>query len=54
MPHPLYDPRESEICLIVKDHDGEGHKDAKKRIKEVEPESGIDKVGEQNETFPQL
>lgn len=44
LPHPLYDITESEICLIVKDHDGQGHKDAKKKIKEIEPECGINKV----------
>ena len=29
LPHPLLDLESAELCLIVKDHDGEGHKAAK-------------------------
>ncbi|BDA43877.1 Ribosomal L1 domain-containing protein 1 [Coccomyxa sp. Obi] len=34
LPHPLYDFDGAEVCLIVKDHKGEGHKAAKERVRE--------------------
>ncbi|KAK9915946.1 hypothetical protein WJX75_006320 [Coccomyxa subellipsoidea] len=34
LPHSLYDFDGAEVCLIVKDHKGEGHKAAKQRVKE--------------------
>ena len=36
MPHALYTAAGAEVCLIVKDHKGEGHKEAKKRVKQAE------------------
>ena len=36
MPHALYTAEGAEVCLIVKDHKGEGHKEAKKRVKQAE------------------
>ncbi|KAK9809197.1 hypothetical protein WJX72_011165 [[Myrmecia] bisecta] len=34
VPHSLYDFDGAEVCLIVKDHKGEGHKAAKERVKQ--------------------
>jgi len=36
VPHALYSAEGAEVCLIVKDHKGEGHKEAKKRVKQQE------------------
>ena len=36
IPHPLLNPDKTEICLIVKDHEGEGHKAAKKNAKRAQ------------------
>lgn len=36
LPHPLYTEEGAKVCLIVKDHKGEGHTAAKKRVKETE------------------
>lgn len=44
IPHPLYDPEAGEICLFVKDHAGEGHKEAKKKLEKLERRAGIAKV----------
>ena len=43
LPHPLLDLESAELCLIVKDHDGEGHKAAKQRVAEME-KCGVAKV----------
>mmetsp|Transcript_15882 Transcript_15882/g.47796 ORF Transcript_15882/g.47796 Transcript_15882/m.47796 type:complete len:285 (+) Transcript_15882:251-1105(+) len=43
LPKPLYTSDGSQVCLIVKDHKGEGHKAAKKRVKETKA-SNISKV----------
>ncbi len=44
LPHPLLSPEGAEICLFVKDHLGEGHKAAKKRLEGFERKGGIAKV----------
>mmetsp|Transcript_21030 Transcript_21030/g.46158 ORF Transcript_21030/g.46158 Transcript_21030/m.46158 type:complete len:299 (-) Transcript_21030:363-1259(-) len=44
LPHPLHSPEGAEICLFVKDHQGEGHKEAKKKIMKLEKNGGITKV----------
>ena len=44
VPHPLLDVNTAEICLIVKDKEGEGHKEAKKKVEEME-KCGVAKVG---------
>jgi ribosome biogenesis protein UTP30 len=33
LPHPIYSAAETEVCLIVKDHAGEGHKAAKAAVR---------------------
>ena len=43
IPHPLLNPDKTEICLIVKDHEGEGHKAAKKKVADMEV-CGVAKV----------
>ena len=43
IPHPLLNLATAEVCLIVKDHQGEGHKDAKKKVQEME-KCGVAKV----------
>ena len=43
IPHPLLDLASAELCLIVKDHQGEGHKEAKKRVAEM-AKCGVAKV----------
>ena len=43
LPHPLLDLESAELCLIVKDHDGEGQKAAKQRVAEME-KCGVAKV----------
>jgi ribosome biogenesis protein UTP30 len=43
VPHPLLDLKTAEICLIVKDKEGEGHKEAKKKVAEME-KCGVAKV----------
>jgi len=43
VPHALLDLETAELCLIVKDHQGEGHKEAKKRVAEME-KCGVAKV----------
>jgi ribosome biogenesis protein UTP30 len=43
LPFPLLNLDVAEVCLIVKDHQGEGHKDAKKRVAEME-KCGVAKV----------
>ena len=43
IPHPLYSVEETEICLLVKDHKGEGHKESKAKVK-AEKIPGIAKV----------
>lgn len=44
LPHPLYTSEGMEICLFVKDSEGEGHKEAKKRLTAFEKNGGIAKV----------
>lgn len=43
IPHPLLDLSTAELCLIVKDHQGEGHKEAKQRVAEM-AKCGVAKV----------
>ena len=43
IPNPLLIPDKTEICLIVKDHQGEGHKEAKKKVADMEA-CGVAKV----------
>mmetsp|Transcript_39711 Transcript_39711/g.98274 ORF Transcript_39711/g.98274 Transcript_39711/m.98274 type:complete len:334 (+) Transcript_39711:266-1267(+) len=43
IPHPLLNLDTAEVCLIVKDREGEGHKAAKKQVAEME-KCGIAKV----------
>ena len=43
IPNPLLNPDKTEICLIVKDHQGEGHKEAKKKVADMEA-CGVAKV----------
>lgn len=43
LPHPLYSVEETEVCLFVKDHKGEGHKESKEKVK-AEKIPGIAKV----------
>jgi ribosome biogenesis protein UTP30 len=43
LPHPLYSVDETEVCLFVKDHQGEGHKQSKNKVK-AEKIPGIAKV----------
>ena len=43
LPHPLLNLDVAEVCLIVKDHQGEGHKDAKRKVAEME-KCGVAKV----------
>lgn len=35
LPNPLRSPDGAEICLFVKDHKGEGHKEAKQKVRKV-------------------
>jgi hypothetical protein len=35
LPHSLWKDEEPEVCLFVKDREGEGQKAAKKRLAEV-------------------
>lgn len=44
LPHPLYSTEGNEICLFVKDHKGEGHKAAKKRLEKFAKNGGAAKV----------
>lgn len=43
LPHPLYSVEDTEVCLFVKDHKGEGHKESKNKVK-AEKIPGIAKV----------
>lgn len=43
IPHPLYNVDSSEVCLLVKDRKGEGHKEAKLRVQES-ANCGVSKV----------
>lgn len=43
IPHPLLDLENAELCLIVKDHQGEGHKEAKQKVAEM-AKCGVAKV----------
>lgn len=43
LPHPLYSVDDTEVCLFVKDHKGEGHKESKAKVK-AEKIPGIAKV----------
>mmetsp|Transcript_22823 Transcript_22823/g.57245 ORF Transcript_22823/g.57245 Transcript_22823/m.57245 type:complete len:258 (+) Transcript_22823:172-945(+) len=43
LPHSLWKDEDPEVCLIVKDRDGEGQKAAKKRLAE-EKKAGVTKV----------
>jgi ribosome biogenesis protein UTP30 len=45
LPHPFYSAEGTDICLIVKDHKGEGHKAAKAMVAATEGHAGINKVG---------
>ena len=45
LPHPLLTLSEGvEVCLFVKDHAGEGHKEGKKTVKAFEGNGGVTKV----------
>ena len=45
VPHPLYSLEGQEVCLFVKDTpDGAGHKEAKKRLAQVQKSGGVAKV----------
>lgn len=44
VPHPVHQYDGAEICLIVKDHKGEGHKQAKEKVAKFERKAGITKV----------
>ena len=44
IPHPLLDLSTAEVCLIVKDKEGEGHKEAKRRVAALEDKCGVAKV----------
>lgn len=43
IPHPLLQYEGAEVCLIVKDHKGEGHKEAKQYVKQQKL-AGITKI----------
>mmetsp|Transcript_36439 Transcript_36439/g.102932 ORF Transcript_36439/g.102932 Transcript_36439/m.102932 type:complete len:267 (-) Transcript_36439:450-1250(-) len=43
LPHSLWADQDPEVCLFVKDREGEGHKAAKKRLAE-ETKAGVKKV----------
>ena len=44
LPHPLLSVEGAEVCLFVKDHAGEGHKEAKAMVSKFEKSGGINKV----------
>ena len=44
LPHPMFSPEGAEICLFVKDHKGEGHKEAKQMVARFERKGGVSKV----------
>eukprot|EP00983_Pelagomonas_calceolata_P026126 821054-Pelagomonas_calceolata.AAC.1 len=44
LPHPLLSPEGAELCLFVKDHKGEGHKQAKAMVNKFERKGGVTKV----------
>ena len=44
LPHPIYNTETTEICMFVKDLQGEGHKAAKKRIAMLDKHAGVSKV----------
>mmetsp|Transcript_29441 Transcript_29441/g.54032 ORF Transcript_29441/g.54032 Transcript_29441/m.54032 type:complete len:257 (-) Transcript_29441:40-810(-) len=44
IPHPIYSPEENDICVIVKDHEGEGHKEAKAKLRALDNMGGVKKV----------
>lgn len=44
LPHPLLSPEGAGICLFVKDHKGEGHKEAKRMVARFERKGGVAKV----------
>ena len=44
LPHPLLSPEGADICLFVKDHQGEGHKEAKRMVQRFERKGGVSKV----------
>jgi len=43
LPNPIYNVQDTEICLFVKDHKGEGHAESKSKVK-AEKIPGIAKV----------
>ncbi|KAG1662512.1 hypothetical protein FOA52_000916 [Chlamydomonas sp. UWO 241] len=44
LPFPLYEVEGAEICLLVKDHKGEGHKEGKALLAKFEKNGGVTKV----------
>jgi hypothetical protein len=44
LPHPLLALEGAEVCLFVKDHKGEGHKEGKEKVKAFEGNGGVTKV----------
>jgi len=44
IPHPLYTAEGAEVCLFVKDHKGEGHKQAKARLEQLLKSGHIAKI----------
>uniref|UniRef100_A0A6T8UZ74 Ribosomal protein L1 n=1 Tax=Chlamydomonas leiostraca TaxID=1034604 RepID=A0A6T8UZ74_9CHLO len=44
LPHPIFSPEGAQIALFVKDHKGEGHKEAKQMVAKFERKGGVAKV----------
>eukprot|EP00955_Chlamydomonas_euryale_P074817 362143-Chlamydomonas_euryale.AAC.6 len=44
LPHPLHALEGAEVCLFVKDHKGEGHKQGKELVAKFEKNGGVTKV----------
>jgi ribosome biogenesis protein UTP30 len=44
VPHALHTVEGADVCLIVKDHKGEGHTSAKQRLQKLEKNGGVAKV----------
>lgn len=44
IPHPLYTADGASICLFVRDHKGEGHKEAKHMLSKLEQQGHVNKV----------
>ena len=44
LPHPMLSVEGAEVCLFVKDHAGEGHKEGKEKVRQFEKSGGVTKV----------